>query len=33
VRINVSPLPQGIYIATITERNGQIKESAKFVKE
>ena len=33
VRINVSHLPQGIYIATITERNGQIKESAKFVKE
>lgn len=33
VRINVSHLPQGIYIATITERNGQIKESVKFVKE
>lgn len=33
VRINVSHLPQGIYIATITERNGQIKESAKFIKE
>ena len=33
VRINVSHLPQGIYIATITERNGQIKESVKFIKE
>lgn len=33
VRINVSHLPQGIYIATITERNGQTKESVKFVKE
>ena len=33
MRINVSHLPQGIYIATITERNGQIKESVKFVKE
>ena len=33
MRINVSHLPQGIYVATITERNGQIKESVKFVKE
>ena len=33
MRINVSHLPQGIYVATITERNGQTKESVKFVKE
>ena len=33
IRINVSHLPQGIYVATITERNGQTKESVKFVKE
>lgn len=33
MRINVSHLPQGIYVATITERNGQAKESVKFVKE
>lgn len=33
MRINVSHLPQGIYIATITERNGRTKESVKFVKE
>lgn len=33
MRINVSHLPQGIYVATITERNGQIKESVKFIKE
>jgi papain family cysteine protease len=33
MRINVSHLPQGVYVATITERNGQIKESVKFIKE
>lgn len=33
IQINVSDLPQGIYVATITERNGQTKESVKFIKE
>ena len=32
-QINVSDLPQGIYVATIIERNGQTRESVKFIKE
>ena len=33
MQINVSTLPNGIYIATITERNGLTKETLKFIKE
>ena len=33
MKIDVSNMPQGIYIATVTERNGPMKESVKFVKE
>lgn len=33
IQINVSDLSQGIYVATITERNGQARESVKFIKE
>lgn len=33
MKIDVSNMPQGIYIATVTERNGLMKESVKFVKE
>lgn len=33
MRINVSNLSPGIYIVTVMERNGNTKETAKFVKE
>ena len=33
VKMCIRDRPQGIYVATIIERNGQTRESVKFIKE